>query len=225
MAAAGVAPEEVDAVLLTHIHSDHVGRNTRLVEVDWVPTFPNARIVVSSLEYFYGLALVAGEGRGIQAARDRAGLGEPVRVPASGTFEDSILPLDAAKVRRIVVDRSEVMPGIRFLSTSGHSIDHASIELTSDGEVAIFAGDVFHHPLEVYEPDLVTTFCEFPAAARRARRSRRWTARQRAVALYSAATSPSPQSAASTGRRKATDGPFAEHAEHCFRSTRGCDAR
>lgn len=167
--AAGVAPEDVDVVLVTHIHSDHVGWNTRLEDGRWVPTFPNAQTIVSDLEYAYGLALSEGEEDFIRVARDRAGLGQPVRRPVSGTFTDSILPLDTANVRRIAIDHSEVLPGIRFLPTPGHSIDHAAIELASDGETALFPGDVFHHPVEVYDPDLVSVFCEFPEASRSAR--------------------------------------------------------
>lgn len=167
---AGVSPEDVDLVLVTHIHSDHVGWNTRLDDGRWMPTFPNAKIVVSDLEYDYGLALIEQDEEGISAARHRAGMGQPVRTPVAGTFADSILPLDPAKIDRIVIDGSEALPGIRFLPTAGHSIDHASIELTSDGEIALFTGDVFHHPVEVYDPGLVSVFCEFPDASRTARR-------------------------------------------------------
>ncbi|MEG3089227.1 MBL fold metallo-hydrolase [Sphingomonas sp. PB4P5] len=168
---AGVEPEEVDFILLTHIHSDHVGWTTRLEKDGWVPTFPKAQVIVSDLEYDYGLALTSKDGAGISAARARAGMGEPVRLPVSGTFADSIMPLAGQiPVRRVPVDGSEVLPGIRFLPTPGHSIDHASIELVSGDETALFSGDVFHHPVEVYDPDLVSVFCEFPDASRRSRR-------------------------------------------------------
>lgn len=169
---AGVEPADIDIVLHTHIHSDHVGWDTRLVDGQWQPTFPNAQILVSELEYAYGLALSEGDEAGIRAARARAGLGNPVRVPVSGTFADSVKPLaERGFVRPIAVDGPEVLPGIRFLSTPGHSIDHASIELTSGGEVALFTGDVFHHPVEVFDPDLVSVFCEFPDASRRSLRA------------------------------------------------------
>jgi glyoxylase-like metal-dependent hydrolase (beta-lactamase superfamily II) len=168
---AGVEPGEVDFILLTHIHSDHVGWNTRLEKDRWVPTFPNAQVIVSDLEYAYGLALTSEDGAGISAARIQAGMGEPVRLPVSGTFADSIMPLAGQiPVRRVPVDGSEVLPGIRFLPTPGHSIDHASIQLVSGDEAALFSGDVFHHPVEVYDPDLVSVFCEFPDASRRSRR-------------------------------------------------------
>jgi glyoxylase-like metal-dependent hydrolase (beta-lactamase superfamily II) len=167
----GVEPEDVDLVLHTHIHSDHVGWNTRLADGRWVPTFANAEIVCSDLEWRYGAALADGDAEAIAASRREAGLGEPVRVPVSGTFADSMRPLEGrAAIRRIAIDGNEILPGIRFLPTPGHSICHASIEIASEGKVALFSGDVFHHPAEIYAPDLVSVFCEFPAAARAARR-------------------------------------------------------
>ena len=168
--AAGVRPEDVDYVLLTHIHADHVGWNTRLEGGEWQPAFPNATVVCSDLGWRYGAALARADEEGIAAARAEAGLGEPIRVPVAGVFEDSMAPLEAAgKVKRIAVDGREVLSGIRFLPTPGHSIDHAMIELVSDGELALFGGDVLHHPLEVYDTELISMFCEFPDAARRSR--------------------------------------------------------
>lgn len=171
LADAGVTPEDVDCILHTHIHSDHVGWNTRLLDGEWVPTFPNAEVVCSDLEWRYGVALTDGDHAATAACRREADLGEPVRIPVSGTFADSMRPLDGrVPVRRITIDGSEVLPGIRYMSTPGHSIDHASIELVSDGQIALFSGDVFHHPTEIYLPELVSVFCEFPDAARLSRR-------------------------------------------------------
>ena len=65
-------------------------------------------------------------------------------------------PLDpAGKVRLIEVDENEVRPGIRFVPSPGHGIDHASIEIESEGRVALFGGDILHHPVELHETDLV----------------------------------------------------------------------
>ncbi|CZT30145.1 hypothetical protein PCPL58_3689 [Pseudomonas cerasi] len=145
-----------------------MGWNTTFVDRCWGPTFPNAEVVASDPEYAYGLTLTDEDAAGINAARDRAGLGEPVRVPVSGTFADCILPLvGKSPVRRVRVDGAEVFPGIRFLPTPGHSIDHATIELVNGGEKALFSGDVLNHPVQVYYPDLVSTFCEFPDTFRR----------------------------------------------------------
>lgn len=170
LAVAGVGPDDVDHILHTHIHSDHVGWNTSLVDGEWVPTFPNAEVICSDLEWRYGTALTDGDEQAAADCRREAGLGEPVRTPVSGTFADSMRPLEGSvPIRRVRIDGSEVLPGIRYVPTPGHSIDHASIELVSDGEVALFSGDVFHHPLEIQVPELVSVFCEFPDAARRSR--------------------------------------------------------
>ena len=68
------------------------------------------------------------------------------------------------------IDGQEVLPGLRFLPAPGHSIDHAVIELHSAGQRAIFGGDVMHHPLELFDTGLVSSFCEFPETARQSRR-------------------------------------------------------
>lgn len=166
---AGISPEQVDVILHTHIHSDHVGWNTRLEGGQWVPTFPNATVICSGLEWRYGAALDSKDAAGVADARQLAGLGEPVRTPVSGTFGDSMRPVERS-VRLVDVDGSEVLPGIRFIPTPGHSIDHASIEIESEGEVAFFGGDILHHPLEVHDTKLISCFCEFPDAVVRSRR-------------------------------------------------------
>ena len=171
----GIQPRDVDYVLLTHIHSDHVGWNTRWDGDRWIPTFPNATVICSDLEWRYGAALTAGDEKGTAAIRAEAGFGPPVRIPLPGVFSDSMAPIEAAsRLQGIIVDGDEVLEGIRFLSTPGHSIDHAAISITSQGAEAVFGGDVVHHPFEWCEPDLVSIFCEFPEASRR---SRRWLAR------------------------------------------------
>jgi glyoxylase-like metal-dependent hydrolase (beta-lactamase superfamily II) len=128
--------------------------------------------ICSRLEWDYGLALADGAETDIAAARRRAGYGEPVRIPVSGTFDDSMCPLlHTGRLKLVEIEGQEVLPGIRFLLTPGHSIDHSAIELTSGGDVAIFGGDVMHHPLKLYDLDLVSCFCEFPEAARRSRQA------------------------------------------------------
>ena len=165
LAAAGVQPEDVDYVLLTHLHADHVGWNTRLIDGRWVPTFPNARHVFSRIEQAYNEALA--EKRTPEGiARPGPSLGAMTAVPYPGVYDDSVRPVMEAGLADLVdVDGKEFLEGLSFVSTPGHSINHASIRLVSQGKEALFAGDVMHHPLQVYETGLTSSFCEFPQAS------------------------------------------------------------
>ncbi len=177
LAAAGVQPEAVDYVLLTHLHADHVGWNTRLTDGRWVPTFPRARYVFSGVERAYNEALAEGTAPDGDA-RPSPALGRMVATPLEGVYDDSVRPVIAAGLAdQIEVDGSEFLDGLSFLPTPGHSIDHASIRLVSRGQEALFAGDVMHHPLQVYETGLTSCYCEFPEAGLA---SRLWALRQAA---------------------------------------------
>jgi glyoxylase-like metal-dependent hydrolase (beta-lactamase superfamily II) len=92
--------------------------------------------------------------------------------PASGVYADSVAPIAETGLAQLIeIEGSELIDGISFYPTPGHSIDHAASLLRSGGQEAWFGGDVLHHPLDIYQPDLVSMFCEFPEAART---SRRW---------------------------------------------------
>ena len=169
--AAGIRPEQVDLVLHTHLHADHVGWNTSRVDRRWVPTFPNARHVFSGRERGYLAALSAADGSDA-AIRSEAKLGRMTHPPEPGVYEDSVLPvIEAGLAREIIVDGTEVAEGFSFFPSPGHSIDHACIRFISRGEQALFWGDVMHHPLQFVRPDWNSVFCEFPDAARE---SRQW---------------------------------------------------
>jgi len=152
LAAAGVAPEDIDLVLLTHLHVDHVGWNTVLKDGRWKPTFPNARYVFSKAEMdFYST---------------------PEASPRMMVFEDSVQPVIEAGQADVMADGGgEYQPGIYFHPTPGHSVGHMSISLDSQGEVALFCGDVMHHPIQVYHPQWNSVFC---AEQDLSRSSRRW---------------------------------------------------
>lgn len=151
LAAVGVQPEDVDLVLITHLHVDHVGWNTRRVGNAWIPTFPNARYVFASAE--------------------RAFYDSPAAANRLMVFEDSVLPvIDAGLADEISDEGGIYLPGIRFLPTPGHSVGHMSIEIASDGERALFWGDVLHHPIQVLRPDWSSGFCDDPIQAAASRR-------------------------------------------------------
>lgn len=171
LAAAGVDARDVDTVLMTHIHVDHVGWNTRLLDGAWIPTFPNARYYFSGIEADYNAAIDAGDEDVASTLTNSAGLGWPTHPPSAGIYTDSIKPVEAAGLgERIIVDDSEAIPGFSYIKFPGHSIDHAGIMLRSAGKQALFWGDVLHHPVQVTHPQWNSVFCEFPDAAVSARR-------------------------------------------------------
>lgn len=144
---AGIKPENVDYVLMTHLHVDHVGWNTRLFNGEWVPTFPNAKYVFSKEEYKYY--------KDQKNHNDRNKTSVMIQ-------KDSILPIiEAGLAEMIYIDGSEFTDGLSFKPTPGHSINHASITLSSNGENALFSGDIFHNPLQVRYPELNSIFDAF----------------------------------------------------------------
>ena len=144
-------------MLLTHLHVDHVGWNTRLEGKLWVPTFPNARYLFSRVERAY--------------FTDPQNHTERNRTSFQ-VQKDSVDPIiEAGLADLIEVDGSEPIEGFTFYPTPGHSVGHASIGFRSDNDLALFPGDVFHSPVEVYQPDWNAEFDAFPE---RARKSRMW---------------------------------------------------
>jgi Zn-dependent hydrolases, including glyoxylases len=154
---AGIKPEDVDYVLMTHLHVDHVGWNTRLSNGEWIPTFPNAKYVFSKGEYEYYKDPVN--------HNDRNKTSVIVQ-------KDSVLPIiEAGLAEMICIEGTEFIDGLSFKPTPGHSINHSSIILSSRGENALFSGDIFHNPIQVCYPELNSIFDAF---ADQARSSRLW---------------------------------------------------
>jgi glyoxylase-like metal-dependent hydrolase (beta-lactamase superfamily II) len=137
LAAAGARPDEIDFVMCTHLHHDHVGWNTQLRDGRWVPTFPNARYVFSRPDFEYYRILDA----------------DPEKGPAeSGTFRECVLPIVEAGRADLVSGPHRLNEYLEILPAPGHSAGHVVFKLESDGQCAIFIGDVFHHLLQVYYP-------------------------------------------------------------------------
>jgi glyoxylase-like metal-dependent hydrolase (beta-lactamase superfamily II) len=153
--AAGVALEEVDHVLLTHLHVDHVGWNTRLENGEWIPTFPNAQYIFSRREHEFF------SNPANHTERNRTSF---------AVQEDSISPIiDAGQAEMMEAGENEVADGFTFHATPGHSVAHSSIVFRSAGEVALFTGDLMHHPVQVQRPHWNSVFDAFPEAARSSR--------------------------------------------------------
>lgn len=150
--AAGCAPEDIDFVFCTHLHLDHCGWNTRLENGRWVPTFPNAQYLFSRTEY---------ESWNVPGAE---------RPPHYEIFEDSVLPVIQAGLGRIVEDNFHVTDQISIEAAPGHTVGHGIIRATSQLQSGIFTGDAFHHPLQILDPALSSSFCVNPVQGEATRR-------------------------------------------------------
>lgn len=138
LAAAGYPAETIDAVICTHLHVDHVGWNTTLVDGRWVPTFPNARYVFAQPELEYWQAMSYPEGDDI--------------------FGDSVAPVVAAGRADLVPVDHRVDGGIRLDSTPGHTPGHVSVVVESEGQQAVITGDMIHTPVQIAEIGLSSAF-------------------------------------------------------------------
>jgi glyoxylase-like metal-dependent hydrolase (beta-lactamase superfamily II) len=149
--AAGISVDDIDYVMCTHLHVDHVGWNTRLENGRWVPTFPKARYVFGKSEYDYWTE---------QHAK--------AEVPP---FGDSVLPIVEAKKAEIVRDDFSIGDHVRILSTPGHTPGHVAFTFGRGKDDAVFAGDLMHSPLQTRYPDMSPKFDVDPAQAATTRRS------------------------------------------------------
>ncbi len=156
LAAAGVRPEDVTAVVNTHLHVDHVGWNTRLVDGRWVPTFPRARYLLGAVEWAHWQDPDGGPAL------------HPEGVPA---IRDSVLPVWEAGLVDLMRDGDEVLPGLTARAAPGHTAGQLALELRSADALGLFTADVFHQPMQVVRPDWNSRYCEQPAVAVRTRRA------------------------------------------------------
>jgi glyoxylase-like metal-dependent hydrolase (beta-lactamase superfamily II) len=156
---AGFQPEDIDIVVCSHIHVDHVGWNTRLVDGKWEPTFRNARYILPVGDREYWDPLIAGPGPG-----------EIGTIVNAGMFEDSVRPILEAGRAEWADDGFEVAPHITLNAHPGHTPGSMVMHVSSDGTNAMFCGDIVHHPAQIYEPEWNSIFCEHPEQARETRR-------------------------------------------------------
>jgi len=134
--AAGFATDSVDAVMCTHMHVDHVGWNTRLVDGVWQPTFANARYLFAENEWAYW--------------RDEPQEYGPV-------IEDSVQPIFDAGMADLVADDHRLSDEVWLESTPGHTPGHVSVHIASQGEEAVITGDMIHHPCQIAHADWAST--------------------------------------------------------------------
>ena len=156
LARAGVRPEDVDIVVNTHLHIDHVGWNTRLDGRSWVPTFPNATYLMPKADFDFwnpenNSPTVLGRGN-------------------QNVFEDSVAPVHRAGQTLLWDGGHRIDENLRLDPAPGHTPGSSVLTLTSGTDRALFVGDMLHSPVQIIEPDANSCFCEDPATARATRR-------------------------------------------------------
>ncbi len=157
LTAAGFAPQSIDQVVCTHLHVDHVGWNTHLVDGEWVPTFPNARYLFGRAEYEHW------------AATDEAAVYGDV-------MGDSVAPVVDAGLALMVDSDHQLTPEVQLEPTPGHTPGHHSVRISSVGSTAVITGDMAHHPIQFARPGLCSSADLDPAGAVATRNAafRRW---------------------------------------------------
>ncbi len=138
---AGVSPEAVDTVINTHLHFDHCGGNTRPLEDNYRPTFPNARYVINETEWQDAL--------------------HPDDRSRSSYLKENFLPLEQAGQLQLIKAAQEIVPGVRVIPTPGHTRGHQSVLIQSGGCSALYLGDVICLSQQL-KPTYVTSFDLYP---------------------------------------------------------------
>ncbi|MGC4767616.1 MBL fold metallo-hydrolase [Micromonospora sp. DT44] len=150
LAAAGIDPTDVETVVLTHLHSDHIG--WAVTGTPGRPYFPNASYLLQRAEVNAAEAL------------------NP-ELPAG-----LIAPLRAAGQLRVVDGETDLTPGVRLLSTPGHTPGHQSVLVTVADERLLITGDLLVHTVQLVDPTLAYAHEEDPDEARRSRETTLTTA-------------------------------------------------
>ncbi|MBN1238001.1 MAG: MBL fold metallo-hydrolase [Gammaproteobacteria bacterium] len=154
LAHAGFEPEAIDIVLCTHLHFDHVGWNTHLVEGEWVPTFPNARYLFGRKEYEHWMMLKETNG-----------------YHDLNHMYDAVQPVVDAGLVDLIEPDHDICPELRLRPTPGHTPHHVSILIESEGERAVVTGDLMHNPIQLERPADLTRFDMEKETAARTRKA------------------------------------------------------
>ena len=152
LATAGFPAEQIDGVLCTHLHFDHVGWNTRKEGDRWVPTFPQARYYFGREEYAHW-----------QHLRETGGYHHVDHL------HDSVDPIVQAGLADFIDPDFQLTDEVSLIPTPGHTPGHVSVLIRSAGQQAIITGDMMHHPIQLAVP---ATFGRFDMDAERGAQTR-----------------------------------------------------
>ncbi|MFJ3204364.1 MBL fold metallo-hydrolase [Streptomyces sp. NPDC086989] len=156
LARAGVRPQDVDIVVNTHIHGDHVGWNTVASGEGWVPAFPNAQYLVPAADdHHFG-----------PANRYGGGVREDDRL----IYEDSIAPVHRTGQVVLWDGAHRIDEHLTLEAAPGHTPGSSVVRLASGTDRAVFVGDLLHSPVQILEPACNSCFCMDAAQAATSRR-------------------------------------------------------
>jgi glyoxylase-like metal-dependent hydrolase (beta-lactamase superfamily II) len=153
LAESGFPAESIDTVLCTHLHVDHVGWNTMLVDGRWRPSFPRARYLFGRREFEHWSRPEAGD----EAQR--------------AVFADSVQPILDAELAELVEADHRLCEEVRLVPSFGHTPGHVSVHIESAGEAGFITGDIAHHPCQLAHPHWNSTADADPPAAEATRRA------------------------------------------------------
>ena len=155
MTAADAPPDKVTHVVITHLHSDHVGWNTIWKDNRWTPTFPNAKYYLPKEDFDF-----------CREGKNKA----PGVIDVFGdSFFDSVMPVFDEGLVEFIQPYKEIADCLRVEPAPGHSPGQVTFSVRSQGEEAIFCGDVFHSPLQILHPEINSGYCIWPEVARKSR--------------------------------------------------------
>lgn len=128
LGAAGVSFADIDYVLCTHLHTDHVGWNTQLVDGRWMPTFPNARYLMPAADEKFH--------------RENPG----------DMYVESVLPVVEAGQAELAHNEHMLGDHVSLIPTPGHTPGHVSIMIKSSNGQAVITGDAIHSTVQCWYP-------------------------------------------------------------------------
>ena len=131
--AKGVRADDVDIVVHTHLHQDHVGWNMDLSGEKPVPNFPNARYLAPALDW--------------------AHFTHPDVLDSAPQVKENVIPLQEMGLLELIEGEHAVSEEITALPAPGHTPGHQVIAVTSGGETALIVGDLLHVKAQIQEDD------------------------------------------------------------------------
>ena len=133
----GLTREDIDVVLCTHLHFDHVGWNTYWDGSQWAPTFPNARYLFGKTEYAAWEEMRSHDDHGLHDVRH---------------FIDCIDPIMKLGLADLIDTDHRLSDELWVEPSHGHTPGHIHLCIESNGERGVITGDLMHHPIQTALP-------------------------------------------------------------------------